>query len=337
MNRFFDLIINFYENNLIVRTYQLCKLRKYLETVGLDRIINFKPKYDFKPKMLKENSRFKNEIEDFENVLKNNFNITDMVNYYYNIEWVKITYKNISKENYRGVYNVGKNKLVIYKNKSNVTIYHELFHLASTNTTHKDYSTGFSFLSKDMALGDTLNEGYTELLATRYFNKECYEKLNFGDHNFESRVALNLEKIVGMEKMQSLYMNSNLKGLIKELEQYYTTNEIEQFLTNLDVITLYTNNLILPDIINDELNFVMENVICFLVKGYCKKLLKENNSEEENIKLLEEYLNILNMDWNGITSDYEYNIDRINLEISQVLNIKLDLDVLKKDKTCYNK
>lgn len=338
VDKVYNLLVNIYCNNFIVKTYKLAKLEKMLEVEGLDKIKNIKFEYKKdKPKMLQDNIKFKDEIEKFRKVLEENFDMKDLNIFYYNIEWVKIKEKNVEDEISNGIYNQDTNKMIIFKNKLKTTIFHELFHLSSRDTTLKNLMGGFLISMDKYILGLALDEGYTDLLAMRYFSSDDYENLNFTSYPIESRVALNLEKIVGMDKMQSLYMTANLVGLIKELEEYYNDNEIEQFLINLDVISLYQDKLLINEVENTKLNEVMEDIICFLIKGYSKKLLKENNSKEENIKLLEEYLNVVNMDWNGRSFDYEYNIDRINSEISKVLDIKLDLDVLKNNKMCYNK
>lgn len=338
-DKIFDLVIYVFSNNFIVKTYKLDKLDKYLEVEeGFDKIKNIKFEYKKdKPKMLQDNIKFKEKIEKFRKVLEENFDVKDLNNFYYNIEWVKIKEKNVESETSNGTYNQDTNKMIIYKNKLKTTIFHELFHLSSRDTTLKNFMGGFLISIDKYVLGLGLDEGYTELLAIRYFSYDNYKNLNFISNPVESRVALNLEKIVGMKKMQSLYLNANLVDLIKELEEYYTDKEIEQFLINLDVINSYQDKILIIEDENIRLNEVMEDIICFLIKGYSKKLLKENNSKEENIKLLEEYLNIVNITWDGRNFNYEYNIDRINSEISKVLDVKLDLDVLKINKTCYNK
>lgn len=130
-----------------------------------------------------------------------------------------------------------------------MVLYHELFHLASSKNLGNIKYSGFLFKDKEkkQSVGLGLNEGYTELLAARYIlhnnssllanmleslRKEIIIIL-FGEKNFQKYfvfpkykhdyhyhvfIAEKLEQIVGKEKMQSLYLNANLKDLIDELK-----------------------------------------------------------------------------------------------------------------------
>lgn len=338
LDKVYNLTVYVLCNNFIAKTYKLYKLDKMLEVEGLDKIESIKLEYyKNEPKLLQNNIKFKEEIENFRKVLEDNFNKKDLDNFYYNIEWIKIKEKKIEDEISNGTYNKKTNKIIMFKNKTKTTIYHELFHLSASNTTLKNFIAGFCVSTHKYVIGTALDEGYTELLANRYFNQKVYETLDFDSYLIETRVAFNLEKIVGKDKMQSLYLNSNLVGLINELEEYYTDKEIEQFLINLDVISIYSDNLLISDEENTILNEVMEDIICFLVKGYSKKLLKENNSKEKNMDLLENYIQVVNIDYDRLNHNYEYDMEKINKIINEILGIKLDIDILKRDKTCYNK
>lgn len=337
-DKIYNIVINVLCNNFIAKTYKLAKLEKILEVEGLEKLENIKLEYyKDEPRLLQNNEKFKEEIENFRKVLETNFNKKDLDNFYYNIEWVKIKDKKIENGISNGTYNKKTNSMVIFKNKSKTTIHHELFHMSASNTTLKNFIGGFCVSADKYVIGLALDEGYTELLANRYFNQEVYETLDFDSYLIEARVAYNLEKIVGKDKMQSLYLTSNLLGLINELKEYYTDKEIEQFLINLDVISIYQDNLLISEEENNRLNEVMEEIICFLVKGYSKILLKQNNSNERNIGLLNDYIQVVNIDYDRLYHDYEYDINKINEIINEILGIKLDSDVLKRNKTCYNK
>ena len=74
-------------------------------------------------------------------------------------------------------------------------------------------------------IGIGLNEGYTELLAKRYFDKS-----NNNGYIFETQIAKLLELIIGQEKMESYYFNANLYGLIEELRKYNNFYSIDNLL-----------------------------------------------------------------------------------------------------------
>ena len=81
-----------------------------------------------------------------------------------------------------------------------------------------------------------INEGYTQLLAERYFGES---KDILKAYSCEKSIAEKLEMIVGKEKMQSLYLNANLYGLIQELKQYEDENTIMQFISDVDFLNMH--------------------------------------------------------------------------------------------------
>ena len=82
-----------------------------------------------------------------------------------------------------------------------------------------------------MSAGCGLNEGYTELLNKRYFSK-C--KKDRGAYPEQQFIALGIEEIVGRERMESLYFDADLEGLVKELSQYASVEEIHELLRVID-------------------------------------------------------------------------------------------------------
>ena len=158
-------------------------------------------------------------------------------NMYANIENVSI--KHASRHYDYSYYNCVFNKIRVrdYQN----TLWHELLHLSSGRWDKEHYAeyNGFRFTKytkkyrgSDFDIGIGLNEGYTQLLTERYFSDRktstCYA--------IEKDIAKMLESIVGREKMQKLYFNADLLGLIRELEQYTNDKEIVDFLKTLDFI-----------------------------------------------------------------------------------------------------
>ena len=198
------------------------------------------------------------------------------------------------------IYFVDKNKLVIRKgNKKESTIYHELFHVASSIIDGNTYFVGFSqYTNKKGIIGKGLNEGYTELLTNRYFNS------NNKSYQFEMQCAYLLETIVEKSKMENLYLNADLFNLKNIISEYNTEDNFTAFLTNLDIIndTTYSS---LYYYYNKEgtLNRYKE-VLIFLVETYSKKLYLSYINGEIN-----------ELDKDKLLSDYISNIPKqINLE-----------------------
>ena len=125
-----------------------------------------------------------------------------------------------------------KKKSIDQKTFENI-IYHELLH-AVTSYHHKtkNYS-GFKQLNTKTkkVIGKFLNEGYTELLTQKLFGPN-----DNGGYPYEEKVAEIIELIIDQDKMQKLYFNINLEGLINELAKYNNVNKVKQFILNIDTI-----------------------------------------------------------------------------------------------------
>lgn len=108
------------------------------------------------------------------------------------------------------------------------TLIHELLHMASTKELEDGTLSGFEL---PYLLGLSLNEGYTEYLTEKYFTKGMeYVKSN----NVDIFFAKGIENIIGPKKMQEFYFNADLNGLINELSQYSTKEEIIRLIFSID-------------------------------------------------------------------------------------------------------
>ena len=212
-----------------------------------------------------ESSEFKDSIINFAKVLESSFNKEELINFYNNINEIKIKGNaNFILNNFRydkmiGGYDKLFNSIRIIENPEEYVIYHELFHMASSSHNKGIYYCGFeqsSFRIDVPSMGSGLNEGYTNLLVERYFkilprSSYSYECLN--------KIAENLEKIIGDKKMTHLYMTSNLKGLVKEMCEYAEPKDAMKFiaytdfvLKHLDDIKLYISQALTS--LKEELN-----------------------------------------------------------------------------------
>lgn len=170
-----------------------------------------------------------------------------------------------------GFYDASDNKMHMQENYLNI-IYHELFHLASSNERNGIVYSGFKQFNREKRnIGVGLNEGYTDLLSYRYFSKYNYNFSNCYNYKICVYYSRLLETIVGRDKMQQLYSKGDLKGLINELELYSNKSEILDFIKNLDLIFLYFYN---KNIKTDTFNYLQnsfEDCSLFLIKCYCNK------------------------------------------------------------------
>lgn len=222
--------------------------------------------------------RFGNAVIEFAKVIIDKFPLKVLTNFYNNLNELKINPKNfdfenlILKTNTAAAYNTKKNKIEVNGDNYKSTIYHELFHMASS--TYKDgicYS-GFKQATFKVNLGTGLNEGYTQLLTQRYFS---YNEEVFGPYKFEVEIAREVEKIVGKEKMEELYLHSNLLGLINELKSYASADEIMKFISGLDFLSDHLDDKKLRLFEKRMITRSLKNVKEFLFKTEIVKLKKQ--------------------------------------------------------------
>ncbi len=249
---------------------------------------------------------FSLELYHFAKILQDNFNKEDLTNFYYNVSYLNIilTNKIFSwKNDVLGFYEPVSNTLT-YQNKSalaNLIMFHELFHMAGTYLTPDVIYSGFwvSGLNKlkKESIGNCLNEGYTQLLAERYYHSETPENSEYkplaNSYLVSMYVSGSIEQIVGREKMSKFYLNANLKGLINELEKYATLVEIQKFLIDSDNLNkLYFGyGSILK---SKKFKQCFKDVNYFCIKAYMQKLeldLIQGNIDLKTMeKLMADYI-----------------------------------------------
>lgn len=176
-----------------------------------------------------------------------------------------------------GKYNLKRNKIVLIKYFKKDSTNHELFHMA-TSFYDKNLQIGFCgfqqiiFLKKE-TIGYGLNEGYTELLANRYFN-EC---TNFSNYSYDvcTFFASKLEEIIEKNRMESFYMTADLFGLYKYLLIFDAEENIVNFIILLDSLIPKASSFNL-----NKFQTHYELIQLYLAKWYIKK---KNNELEQNI------------------------------------------------------
>lgn len=231
--------------------------------------------------------KFKEQLKYFIKGMVTNFKEEDLQNFFNNINSLNIeTFKKKKKKfhNYYtiGTYDTDLNTVYITKENVDISIYHELFHMASTKLSDDGVTrTGFHYENKYGNIGTGINEGYTSLLSKRYFEDTKY------GYNYELVIAEKLEEIIGKEKMESLYLNANLYGLINELKKYEDEKEIMKFIYNIDFITSIVGDRKRNSLGRKYLQDSIYSASNFLIKCFLKKRLNEFDKKEIPYEVLE--------------------------------------------------
>lgn len=269
--------------------------------------------------------QFGSAIIHFANVIIDKFPSADLVNFYNNLNELKINPKKfgfqnlVFSSNTAATYEVKKNKIEVDKDNYISTIYHELFHMASSIYKNDISYAGFSQSSQKpgvVCLGKGINEGYTQLLTERYFGD--IEEVK-GTYKYQVHIVDKLEKIVGREKMESLYLNANLPGLLNELKNYATEEEVANFISSIDFLTerFYDKKKLLFE--KGMITNSLKNVNEFLLKTYAQKLKIQLDagllSVDELNEQLATYISSLGTSISAGKYSYEFLTIESSLEI----------------------
>lgn len=292
----FSPIISFYATRKVLNNYRLIRdyKPKNIKKINMPpELIQHYTEIDF-DKLA--SMQLSNAIVEFVEVLLSRFQEKDLINFYNNINELKIKVKNfkfqnlIFGRNYAGTYNTRNKKVQVEINNRTLPIYHELFHMASSSRKNGISYSGFRQTSSKpgvLKIGRAINEGYTQLLTERYFGDIPKVK---GGYSLEVRIVKELEKIIGQNLMESLYLNANLPGLINELKIYSTSEDISNFFSHSDFLIYHFKSKNLPTKEEEKITKSLKIVFEFLLKAYINKIkiqLENNtiNTQEFNDKL----------------------------------------------------
>ncbi len=161
-------------------------------------------------------------------------------------EDLKIVYNNLRNLNIKydptlvasgctGKYIIEENKL-LYSSKSSIG--HEFLHMASSmyDSDSKLKLCGFYQEKNGASIGEGVTEGYTELLASRLYNKNGKVEAYKSSVKFCEILEFFFDD---PKDMAHLYFNCNLPGLIKHLEKYASRQEIIKLIMDIDNICTY--------------------------------------------------------------------------------------------------
>lgn len=282
--RMLSPIISYYISNKVIEGYQLHK--------------DFKPKnisrVSLPPELTQEYSsidienlisqRFGEAVVEFAKLVMTKFPSNDLTNFYNNLNELKVVPKKfgfqnlVFKTNTAATYDTKMNQIQVDVDDYTSTIYHELFHMASSAYKDGVRYSGFRQSSSKPGianLGIALNEEYTQLLTERYFGN--IEEVR-GTYEFEVHITDKLEKIVGQEKMESLYLNADLLGLINELKNYASEEEIMKFIFETDFLREHLDDKKLLPFEKGMITNSLKNVNEFLLRTYTMKLKRQLDS-----------------------------------------------------------
>ena len=163
------------------------------------------------------------------------------------------------------------------------------------------------------AIGDGLDEGYTQLLSERYFGDVE------GVYTYLVKVVGLLEEAVGAEKMTSLYLKADLPELINELKEYASEEEILRFLSALDFVRDHLMEVAGLPLENALITQSLVTINEFLLKIHIvkakKMFLQGEGDGEEFSKYLVEYIGKIGRKVTIDKRDYNYLDDKRIKEI----------------------
>lgn len=262
------------------------------------------------------------EIKDFLSVMERdckNFDPTILIKNFkktlFDVSQIDDT-KDIIRGN---VSNDDKYKTIFFTIDGFNTTKHELFHLS----TLAKGQCGFNI--NNYAKG--LNEGYTQLLAERYFSEgigKCYL--------FEVVLVKIIEQLIGQDNMEKYYFDLDLVSLINDLINYETEENIVNFIKNLDIL-LENDIFYITCPTLEQVEFfrdIMSNLCIFLlscIENKVKLLLSANLIIEAD-----DFIKDLVLPDNAEKLSTDNNIYKINMfDQNRISEIKVLLNSKKGD------
>lgn len=241
-----ELLNNIIESTQIILTFWMsCNIGSgigsYLnKSINLKKLSKYEGKLLVDASFIKDNiAKIKEDKSSFCDEKKIRFYLNNLIKYLPN-EDKKLLYLNLKtlkiENNYLdstfgldGYYDSSKNKLS-YSKKSSLG--HELIHMASTLKLDEYRLCGFKQRKGKFELGRGINEGYTELIASRLFNR---------GHVSAYKDEVKIMRLVEMffddsKELSHLFFNCNLPGLVDHLEKFSSREEVISLILDVDKI-----------------------------------------------------------------------------------------------------
>lgn len=273
------------------------KVAKHLQCIFLEKILNNIPeniKLEKKeingtiiyksPEIIAEQynisrclyfDKYNEIVIEFAKKLEDNFSHCNLSSFYNNMETAEIKDKikdfktllqKLKYKNANALYDTEKNRIqLISLDIFSSTLSHELLHLSSRKKIGEIILSGFE--QKDVrnntTIGYYLNEGYTEYLNQKYFSKK-----DRNVYKYAQLFAQGIEMIVGAKKMEALYFDANLLGLIDELGKYCSKEEAIILVKKIDCFYELLLN-------NKESTKIHEEILTMIANIHRTKLKQE--------------------------------------------------------------
>ena len=207
----------------------------------------------------------------------------DLSAYHNNIKNLKITNKldffdknfRLNKMIYISLYYPKENKIYVSDRCDQYSLSHEMLHLSSTRVEGNNIFTGFNQITHGRTYGVGLNEGYTELLTSRYFS----DKMSHSSYLIEQAYAGITEMLVGRYKMEDLYFKSDLNGLVNALTSYYSFNDVTKYIKSIDIISK-ASNFGESSVDRKTLDYAMLFANTFAMNALEEKIRRSGNNPE---------------------------------------------------------
>lgn len=273
-----------------------------------------------------KNKLFEEKIDFFVKTLQENLSSENLQMMMHNLQTLNIEKKsflilNVFDPGLLGYYSSKSNKIVVKdfgkRNNeddnsidfSDITIYHELMHMASSVIINesKKYS-GFRQLVGIKSIGTGINEGFTEYLTEQFFDNNLMYNSSYSAYRMEVYITKIIIDLIGEERMRNLYFSANLKGLIESLAKFSSEEEAKKFIINLDIL----NNkpaTVESDKIMEMYNKAANDIQIFLKKAFMKKW------ELDDKELTPDYLNFTQDTTQALRHTTLKSIDLINFMI----------------------
>lgn len=141
-----------------------------------------------------------------------------------------------------------------------ISVNETLLRMASTYRNGKVELCGFSRIGGEAeTVGYGLNDGYIKILNRRYFYPEEVSTLPLDAEKAEQEIAAyGIERLIGREKMERLYFNADLTGLVQSLTEYMSEQTARDLIYKID--SLSTTNGVERNTIAMELRTKVANL-----------------------------------------------------------------------------
>ena len=321
------LIIGYYYIDYITKNYKSSGKKFKLDKTPLKDIkeVSLPPqlkinnrKIDFRGLAKKE---LGNEVVKFAQIILDNFSSRNLIIFYNNISELNVKIIGSSdkeeflknEKNRAATYNADSNKVNVREEYAAIALPHELFHMASSfyDEENSNIFCGFSQIVNNGRVhrdfGNGFNEGYTEYMVEKYYGHSYIENEVHSYHLLRT-IAASIEMIIGKEKMETLYLSANLKGLIDELSIYVGEKNAINFINCTDILLKNMNYEKKTQKQKEEIESNLKILNLFMLTLYTEYGAKKYNNKEINFDELKELMTegIKNM-YNVTINEVQYN------------------------------